>query len=109
MARLQCPVALTALVAELHVDAAYGGGLLFLRRFRSQLEGIACGDSVALDFHKMLFQPVSCGVLLVRFAAAFAPFALKADCLNPASTLRAVEPVLAEMADLAGELDRFHV
>lgn len=71
----------------LHIDAAYGGGLLFSRRFRSRLEGLARADSVALDFHKMLFQPVSCGVLLTRSAEAFAPFALKADYLNPDETL----------------------
>ncbi|MBX8827652.1 pyridoxal-dependent decarboxylase, partial [Ochrobactrum sp. SFR4] len=45
----------------LHVDAAYGGGLLFTPH-RDQLKGIERAHSVTIDFHKMLFQPISCGV-----------------------------------------------
>jgi len=44
--------------AWLHVDAAYGGVLLFSRRHRHQLEGVASADSVSLDFHKLFWQPV---------------------------------------------------
>ncbi len=66
----------------LHVDAAYGGGLLFSRH-RQRLAGIERADSITLDFHKMLFQPISSGVLLVRNAADFSPLAMKADYLNP--------------------------
>lgn len=66
----------------LHVDAAYGGGLLFSRH-RHLLLGIERADSIALDFHKMLFQPISCGALLLRDGVRFAPLAMKADYLNP--------------------------
>ena len=41
----------------LHVDAAWGGGLLFSDRHRGLLAGIEAADSVAVDFHKLLWQP----------------------------------------------------
>jgi L-2,4-diaminobutyrate decarboxylase len=66
----------------LHVDAAYGGGLLFSRH-RHRLAGIERADSIALDFHKMLFQPISCGALLLGDRSHFSPLAMKADYLNP--------------------------
>lgn len=66
----------------LHVDAAYGGGLLFSQH-RHRLFGMERANSIALDFHKMLFQPISCGALLLRDGAHFSPLAMKADYLNP--------------------------
>lgn len=66
----------------LHVDAAYGGGLLF-SNYRHRLRGIERADSIALDFHKMLFQPISCGALLLGERIHFSPLATKADYLNP--------------------------
>lgn len=65
-----------------HVDAAYGGGLLFSRH-RHRLNGIERADSIALDFHKMLFQPISCGALLLSDSSHFSPLAMKAAYLNP--------------------------
>jgi aromatic-L-amino-acid decarboxylase len=50
----------------LHVDAAYGGFAVLTERGRRALAGIDRADSVALDPHKWLFQPVECGALLVR-------------------------------------------
>ena len=44
----------------LHVDAAYGGGLLVAPRYRGWLTGIEHADSVTVDYHKSFFQPVSC-------------------------------------------------
>jgi aromatic-L-amino-acid decarboxylase len=52
--------------AFLHVDAAYGGALLFSRRHRSLLRGIERADTIAIDPHKWLFQPFSLAVLLAR-------------------------------------------
>jgi len=50
----------------LHVDAAYGGALLFSRKDRRRLEGLDRADTVTIDPHKWLFQPFSLAVLLVR-------------------------------------------
>ncbi|WP_085026585.1 pyridoxal phosphate-dependent decarboxylase family protein [Ensifer aridi] len=79
----------------MHVDAAYGGGLLFSRH-RDRLQGLERAHSIALDFHKMLFQPISCGALLIRDRAHFAPLASKADYLNPEDAVFADAPNLVE-------------
>ncbi len=50
----------------LHVDAAYGGFAGLSERGTADLEGIERADSVTLDPHKWLFQPMECGALLVR-------------------------------------------
>lgn len=50
----------------LHVDAAYGGFAALTDRGRAVLSGIEQADSVTLDPHKWLYQPVECGSLLVR-------------------------------------------
>ncbi|WNV73587.1 aminotransferase class I/II-fold pyridoxal phosphate-dependent enzyme [Geodermatophilus sp. DSM 44513] len=68
----------------LHVDAAYGGGLLFSDRRRHLLAGLGAADSVTLDLHKFGWQPAAAGVLLTRDPAAFAPLARRAAYLNPA-------------------------
>lgn len=44
----------------------------------------------------MLFQPISCGVLLLRDRADFAPLASKADYLNPEDAVFADAPNLVE-------------
>ncbi|MGC4771221.1 pyridoxal phosphate-dependent decarboxylase family protein [Micromonospora sp. DT44] len=67
----------------LHVDAAYGGGLAFSERFRSRLEGVDLADSVSIDFHKMLWQPASCGLLLLADSSRFGLTTHRADYLNP--------------------------
>ncbi len=50
----------------LHVDAAYGGFAVLSERGRRQLAGIELADSLTLDPHKWLYQPIECGCLLVR-------------------------------------------
>ncbi|WP_246475640.1 pyridoxal phosphate-dependent decarboxylase family protein [Brevibacterium renqingii] len=67
----------------LHVDAAYGGGLLWAPRRAHLLDGIGRAASVTIDFHKTFFQPVSSSALLVRDSAAFAPTIHHHDYLNP--------------------------
>lgn len=71
--------------AWLHVDAAYGGGLLVSRARRHLLDGIERARSVTVDFHKTFFQPVSASAVLVREAADLARTAWYADYLNPAA------------------------
>jgi glutamate decarboxylase len=48
-----------------HVDAAWGGPLLFSARHASKLDGIARADSVAFDGHKQVHLPIGSGVLLL--------------------------------------------
>ncbi|XP_022911873.1 acidic amino acid decarboxylase GADL1-like [Onthophagus taurus] len=50
----------------LHVDAAWGGGLIFSQRYRSKLNGIERANSVVINPHKLLAVPQQCSVLLVR-------------------------------------------
>ena len=69
----------------MHVDAAYGGGLLWAPRRRHLLQGIGRATSVTIDFHKTFFQPVSSSALLVRDLALFDPTLHHNDYLNPAA------------------------
>jgi glutamate/tyrosine decarboxylase-like PLP-dependent enzyme len=54
--------------AWLHVDGAYGA--LAAIAARDRFQGLALADSVSLDPHKWLYQPVDCGCLLFRDARA---------------------------------------
>jgi L-2,4-diaminobutyrate decarboxylase len=67
----------------LHVDAAYGGGLLFSDTHRHLVDGIELADTVSLDLHKLGWQPAAAGVLLSRDAEFFGPLARRAAYLNP--------------------------
>ncbi|MFF3545243.1 pyridoxal phosphate-dependent decarboxylase family protein [Streptomyces platensis] len=68
--------------AWMHVDAAYGCGLLVSRR-RALLTGIERADSVTVDYHKSFFQPVSSSAILVRDRATLRHVTYHADYLNP--------------------------
>ncbi|GAA3139884.1 lysine decarboxylase DesA [Planomonospora alba] len=67
----------------LHVDAAYGCGLLASRTRRHLLDGIERADSVTVDYHKSFFQPVSSSALLVRDGRTLRHATYHADYLNP--------------------------
>ena len=69
--------------AWLHVDAAYGGALLFSARYRDKVRGIDSADSVGIDFHKLFWQPIPCGAFLLRDARHFDSIKLYTDYLNP--------------------------
>jgi glutamate decarboxylase len=49
-----------------HVDAAWGGPLLFSEQHRDKLAGIELADSVTIDGHKQLYLPMGMGILLLR-------------------------------------------
>ncbi|MEO8435664.1 MAG: aspartate aminotransferase family protein [Pyrinomonadaceae bacterium] len=49
-----------------HADAAYGGGLAFSDKHKTQLRGIEQANSVTFDPHKWMFVPFVCGATLVR-------------------------------------------
>ncbi|GJF28060.1 aspartate aminotransferase family protein [Kitasatospora sp. NE20-6] len=80
--------------AWLHVDAAYGGGALLSDRLAPLLDGIGRADSVALDFHKLGWQPAAAGVFLVRRAETYASLTRRAAYLNPADDEEAGYPSL---------------
>ncbi|WP_275560090.1 aspartate aminotransferase family protein [Streptomyces sp. 5-6(2022)] len=69
----------------MHVDAAYGCGVLASRRHRALLRGVERADSVTMDFHKSFFQPISSSALLVRDRTTLRHATYHADYLNPRS------------------------
>jgi aromatic-L-amino-acid/L-tryptophan decarboxylase len=52
----------------LHVDAAYGGGMLLSKEYPGRLSGVHLADSVTIDPHKWFFAPLDVGAILVRDA-----------------------------------------
>ncbi|MEU7116414.1 aspartate aminotransferase family protein [Streptomyces sp. NPDC046182] len=73
--------------AWMHVDAAYGCGLLASLTRRHLLDGIERADSVTVDYHKSFFQPVSSSAVLVRDGATLRHATYHADYLNPRRTV----------------------
>lgn len=65
----------------LHVDGAYGGALI-LSSHKHRLKGIERADSVSVDFHKLFYQTISCGSLLIKDRANFKYLLHHADYLN---------------------------
>ncbi|KAJ3040099.1 hypothetical protein HDV00_011423 [Rhizophlyctis rosea] len=49
-----------------HVDAAWGGPLIFSLEHRSKLTGIENADTITVDGHKQLYTPMGLGLLLMR-------------------------------------------
>ncbi|MFD6419812.1 pyridoxal phosphate-dependent decarboxylase family protein [Streptomyces sp. NPDC060194] len=73
--------------AWMHVDAAYGCGLLASPTRRHLLDGIELADSVTVDYHKSFFQPVSSSALLVRESTTLRHVTYHAEYLNPRRTI----------------------
>lgn len=87
---------IAALAAEhsawMHVDAAYGCGLLVSPTRRHLLDGIERADSVTVDYHKSFFQPVSSSAMLVRDRDTLQHATYHADYLNPLPKAEAGAP-----------------
>ncbi|MGJ5676050.1 MAG: pyridoxal-dependent aspartate 1-decarboxylase PanP [Nostochopsis sp.] len=49
-----------------HVDAAWGGPLIFSEQHRQKLVGIERADSVTIDGHKQLYLPMGIGMVFMR-------------------------------------------
>ncbi len=49
-----------------HVDAAWGGSLLIVDKYRHLFKGIELADSVTFDAHKLMYSPLSMGMVLFR-------------------------------------------
>ncbi|ADI11086.1 putative amino acid decarboxylase [Streptomyces bingchenggensis BCW-1] len=82
--------------ATLHIDAAYGGPLLFSDTLRTRLHGLDRARTTALDLHKLGWQPAAAGLLAVPDSAVLAPLAHRADYLN------AHDDTAAGLPDLLG-------
>ncbi|WP_225831348.1 aminotransferase class V-fold PLP-dependent enzyme [Streptomyces sp. NK08204] len=67
---------------RLHIDAAYGGGLVLSDRHRGKLAGLEAADTVTLDLHKLGWQPVAAGLLAVARPRELAVLHQSADYLN---------------------------
>jgi glutamate/tyrosine decarboxylase-like PLP-dependent enzyme len=50
----------------LHVDAAYGGGMLLSRAWPMADQGLELADSVTIDPHKWFYAPLDAGAILVK-------------------------------------------
>ncbi|MEU3826422.1 aminotransferase class V-fold PLP-dependent enzyme [Streptomyces sp. NPDC029080] len=72
----------TAHGARLHIDAAYGGGLLFSDRHRDRLAGLEAAHTVTLDLHKLGWQPAAAGLIAVGRPGELAALHQRADYLN---------------------------
>ncbi|WP_050502598.1 pyridoxal phosphate-dependent decarboxylase family protein [Streptomyces monomycini] len=68
--------------ARLHIDAAYGGPLLFSTTHRALLDGLHRAHTVTLDLHKLGWQPVAAGLLAVPRTADLAALTHRAAYLN---------------------------
>jgi glutamate/tyrosine decarboxylase-like PLP-dependent enzyme len=67
----------------LHVDAAYGGFAALTAAGKAVLAGLERADSVTLDPHKWLYQPMECGCVLIRDGARLErTFAIHPDYLD---------------------------
>ncbi|HEY2279641.1 MAG TPA: aminotransferase class I/II-fold pyridoxal phosphate-dependent enzyme [Streptosporangiaceae bacterium] len=81
----------------LHVDAAYGGFAALTAQGRRELSGIDRADSVTLDPHKWLYQPMECGCVLIRDGARLEnTFAIHPDYLDGDATSEAGEVNFAD-------------
>jgi glutamate/tyrosine decarboxylase-like PLP-dependent enzyme len=52
--------------AHFHVDACWGGSALLADEYRPLFKGIETADSVSIDAHKLLYCPMTMGVILFR-------------------------------------------
>lgn len=67
----------------LHVDAAWGGVLLFSDKYRHRIVGIEYADSITLDFHKQFLQTISCGAFVLKESNNYTLISRHDDYLNP--------------------------
>lgn len=86
----------TAHGTRLHIDAAYGGGLLFSDRHREKLAGLEAAHTVTLDLHKLGWQPVAAGLLAVARPTELAVLHHRADYLNAGDDTEAGLPDLLD-------------
>ncbi|MYV41789.1 aminotransferase class V-fold PLP-dependent enzyme, partial [Streptomyces sp. SID1328] len=79
---------------RLHIDGAYGGCLALSDRHRALLTGLDAAQTVALDLHKLGWQPVATGFLAVADATELDALHQRADYLNAGDDTEAGLPDL---------------
>jgi putative pyridoxal-dependent aspartate 1-decarboxylase len=52
--------------AFFHVDAAWGGSAMIVEDYRPLFRGIEAADSVSVDFHKLLYCPMTTSIVVFR-------------------------------------------
>ncbi|MFF7311124.1 aminotransferase class V-fold PLP-dependent enzyme [Streptomyces sp. NPDC008137] len=82
--------------ARLHIDAAYGGGLLFSTRHRTALTGLDAAHTITLDLHKLGWQPIAAGLLAVKDPRDLTALRQRADYLNAPDDTEAGLPDLLD-------------
>jgi glutamate/tyrosine decarboxylase-like PLP-dependent enzyme len=75
----------------LHADGAYGAPAVLSEKGRRALEGLGGADSLSLDPHKWLFQPIEIGAVLLR------------DREDLRRTFRVLPEYLRDVAGVEGE------
>ncbi len=70
-----------------HVDAAWGGAVLLVDQFKHLLKGIELADSVTFDAHKLLYSPLSMGMVLFRNEKALSNMAHAANYIIRADSV----------------------
>ncbi len=67
----------------LHVDAAYGGGMLLSHQWPMRDRGLELADSITIDPHKWFYAPLDAGAVLVKDARRLtASFGMKPSYLT---------------------------
>ncbi|BCD91827.1 hypothetical protein fh0823_19660 [Francisella halioticida] len=67
----------------LHADAAVGGALILSDKYKHRLNGLELANSITVDFHKLFFQPISCGAFFCKDKLSFELLNYHAEYLNP--------------------------
>ncbi|CAM1370088.1 pyridoxal phosphate-dependent decarboxylase family protein [Tenacibaculum xiamenense] len=80
----------------LHADGAYGGCFVLTDTHKSYFEKINSVDSITIDFHKTMFQPVCCSAYLAKNKQHFQYVSYYADYLNPIEDKDPERPNLIE-------------
>lgn len=80
----------------LHIDGAYGGCYVLTETHKEYFKAVEMADSVTIDFHKTLFQPVSCSAFLAKNKKHFQYVSYYADYLNAVEDKDTERPNLIE-------------
>ncbi len=80
----------------LHADGAYGGCYVLTDTHKNYFEKISSVDSITVDFHKTMFQPVCCSAYLAKDKKHFQYVSYYADYLNPIEDKDVERPNLIE-------------